>query len=174
VIETARLRLRPPRAADRAALHAMWADPLVMADLGPVKSAREADMALARHAGYAPLGFDAVVRRADDAVIGFCGLKPGAPDTPIADEVEAGWALLRAYWRQGYALEAMRAVLDDAWRRTAAPRIVAITAACNDASQALMRRLGMAPLPGGTFDHPAFAPGDRLRPTVTYAIDRPA
>jgi len=83
VIETERLILRPPTTADRAALHAIWSDPLVMADLGPVKSAADSAATLTRHAGYGDgLGFHAVVRRSDAAVIGFCGLKPGAPATP--------------------------------------------------------------------------------------------
>lgn len=174
MIETARLVLRAPEPRDRAALHAMWADPLVMADLGPVKSAVASDAAIARHAGYRArgLGFDVITRRSDGAVIGFCGVKPGAPGTPIAGEVEAGWALVQQAWGQGYAAEAMRAVLGDAWRRLPTRRIVAITAARNAASRKLMISLGMAQLPGGDFLHPDFGRDDPLGNCVTYAIDR--
>jgi RimJ/RimL family protein N-acetyltransferase len=176
MIETARLVLRVPQVEDRAGLHAMWADAAVMRDLGPVKSAADSDAAIARHDGYRQahgFGFLAVVRRQDGATIGFCGLKPGAPGTPIAGEVEAGWAISRDYWRQGYALEAMRPVVDWGWSHTDAPRIVAITAAQNAASQALMMRLGMARLADGDFLHPDFAADDPRRATVTYAIARP-
>ncbi|MBS0284621.1 MAG: GNAT family N-acetyltransferase, partial [Proteobacteria bacterium] len=93
MIGTDRLILRRFEERDRAPLHAMWADPRVMADLGPVKSAADSDAALARHASYDPLGFFVVERREDGSTIGFCGLKPGAPDTPIADMLEVGWML---------------------------------------------------------------------------------
>lgn len=176
MIESERLVLRVPRPEDRAALHAMWADAEVMRDLGPVKSPEESDAALARHDGYraAGLGFLAVVHRAEGEVIGFCGLKPGAADTPIAGEVEAGWALRRQWWRQGLALEAMRAVVADAWIGTDAPRLVAITAAQNTASRALMERLGMIYVSGGDFWHPQFASDDPRGASVTYALARPA
>ncbi|WP_375273122.1 GNAT family N-acetyltransferase [Sphingomonas sp.] len=173
-IETPRLILRPPVAADRAALHAIWRDPLVMADLGPVKTAAESDATLARHAAYPNgLGFNAVVRRDDSAVIGFCGLKPGAPDTPIAGEVEAGWVIARAYWRHGYALEAMLGVLDWCWAHTDAPRVVAITARRNAKSRGMMQRLGMSHRPELDFVHPQFGADDPLADVVTYALPRP-
>ena len=175
MIETERLMLRWPEPRDRAALHAMWADPRVMADLGPVKDAAASDATLAKHDGYhgKGLGFWAVERRDTPGAIGFCGLKPGAENTPIAGTLEIGWMLAADHWGQGYALEAARASLAYGWARTDAARIVAITAACNAASQGLMARLGMAAVAGGEFEHPLFAPGDRLRATVTYAIHRP-
>lgn len=174
MIETERLILRPPIAADRSALHAIWADPAVMADLGPVKSAADSDVTLARHAGYPDgLGFHAVVRRSDDAVIGFCGLKPGPPDTPIADEVEAGWVIARACWRQGFAIEAMRAVLGWGWANTRASRIVAITARRNTKSRAMMERLGMSHQRDLDFLHPHFHADDPLADVVSYALPRP-
>ena len=173
MIETERLILRVPRPDDRAALHAMWADPAVMADLGPVMDGEKSDAVLARHDGYRheDLGFNVVERRKDGAVIGFCGLKPGAPDTPIADEVEIGWMFARPFWGRGYAREAAAASLDWAWANRDCPRVVAITAACNTASRALMERLGMAWF--ADFDHAIHAEGSRLRASVAYAIQRP-
>ncbi|ODP36232.1 hypothetical protein BFL28_07465 [Sphingomonas turrisvirgatae] len=167
--------LRVPVAADRPALHAMWADPRVMAELGPVKDAAASDAALAKHEGYRHegLGFFTVARKADGAVIGFCGLKRGDPPHPIDGEVEAGWMIAPAYWRQGYALEAMRAVFDWGWATFDMPRIVAITSARNSASQPVMRRLGMVRLADGDFEHAGFSADDPLRHIVTYAIERP-
>lgn len=174
-ILTERLILRLPRPEDRPTLCRMFADPLVMADLGPVKDEAATDAALAKHDGYRGegLGFRAVVRREDDALVGWCGLKRGDVHNPIAGEVEAGWIVDRPYWRKGYAFEAMTAILEWGWRYKSPPRIVAITAAVNAASQSLMRRLGMERVPDGDFDHALVPPGDRLRATVTYAIDRP-
>jgi len=175
VIETARLILRPPVPADRAGLHAMWADPAVMADLGPVKSAADSDTTIARHASYGDshgLGFWAVEHRDEKVLIGFCGLKPGAEGTPIAGEVEIGWMLARPWWGRGYAREAAAASLDWAWANLAAPRVTAITAAQNLRSQGLMERLGMHRL-GADFDHPAFDDLDPRRRSVAFVIDRP-
>lgn len=175
MIETARLLLRVPEPRDRPALYRLFADARVMADLGPVKDAAATDLALARHDAdrWEGLGFRVVERRDDAAMLGFCGLKRGDPHNPIAGEIEAGWIIDRPYWRMGYAIEAMAAMLAWGWERTQAARIVAITSAVNVASQRLMRRLGMTRVPGGDFDHALFPAGDRLRPMVTFAIDRP-
>ncbi|WP_375249946.1 GNAT family N-acetyltransferase [Sphingomonas sp.] len=175
-IDTARLTLRYPQPEDRAPLLALWADPRVMENLGPVKDAQMADATIARHAGYRAqgLGFRAIVRKSDAATIGFCGLKPGAPGTPIAGEVEIGWMLAADAWGQGFAAEAASAMLAWGWATLDTARIVAITAASNHASQRLMERLGMRPLPDGAFDHPDFDRLHHLRRTVTFAIDRAA
>ncbi|WP_225883459.1 GNAT family N-acetyltransferase [Sphingomonas aliaeris] len=174
-VETERLILRAPVAADRPVLHAMWADPQVMATLGPVKSAADSDATIERHRGYGRvgLGFWVVERRDTGEAIGFCGLKPGAEDTPIAGEVEIGWLIARDHWRQGFAREASAATLDWAWANTDAPRVVAITAARNLPSQALMSELGMQRLHDLDFIHPAHARNPALRETVVFAIDRP-
>lgn len=175
MIETERLILRVPEPRDRPALYMMFADPEVMADLAPVKDAAGSDATLAKHDGFRHegLGFRVVERREDGAVIGFCGLKRGDAHNPIAGEIEAGWIIDRPYWRQGYAMEAMQATLAWAWANLDAPRIVAITSAVNTRSQKLMERLGMRRLADGDYDHPLFPEGHRLRPTVTFAIDRP-
>lgn len=177
MIETERLILRPPTDADRAVLHALWADQAVMADLGPVKSSEDSDAAIARHAGYREsqgLGFWIVEHRESGTAIGFCGLKPGAEHTPICGELEIGWIFASSWWGQGYAKEAARASFAWAWANTGAPRVVAITAARNLRSQLLMERLGMTRLADGDFVHPAFADVDPLRNSVTFAVDRVA
>ena len=48
MIETERLILRKPRPSDHEALFAMWADPAMMADLGPVKDRAMSEATLAR------------------------------------------------------------------------------------------------------------------------------
>lgn len=175
MIETERLILRLPKPEDRPELYAMWADPEVMAELGPVKDDAASEAVLAKHDAFRGegLGFWVVERRRDGAVAGFCGFKRGDAHNPIAGEVEAGWIIDRPYWRQGYALEAMEAGFGWAWANLDADRIVAITSAINAKSQALMVRLGMHRLADGDFEHPLFPEGHRLRSTVTYAIDRP-
>ncbi|PTS86241.1 GNAT family N-acetyltransferase [Sphingomonas sp. HMWF008] len=173
VVVTSRLWLRVPQPSDRAALHAMWTDPVVMANLAPVK---DTDAALARHDSYRHegLGFWVVARREDGAAIGFCGLKRGNPGSPIEGLVEIGWIFAAPFWGQGYAHEAAAASLAWAWQNVREDRIVAITAARNLKSQGLMERLGLRRVVDGDFDHPALAPGDPLRRTVLYEILRPA
>jgi RimJ/RimL family protein N-acetyltransferase len=176
MIETDRLILRPPQPDDTAALHAMWSDPRVMADLAPVKTLTQSLATVTRHDGYRAehgLGFWTTLRKDSGAVIGFCGLKPGAEDTPIAGELEVGWMLAAAHWRQGFAAAAAAASIAWGWANRDAARIVAITAVQNVASRALMARLGMVHQERLAFDHPKFAADDPRRATVTYAIGRP-
>ncbi|KAI1691735.1 acetyltransferase (GNAT) domain-containing protein [Ditylenchus destructor] len=87
----------------------------------PLKDRAASEATLARHDGYRHegLGFFTVERKADWAVIGFCGLKRGDPLHPIAGEIEAGWQIAQPFWRQGYALEAMRAVFE--WGGASSP-----------------------------------------------------
>ena len=173
MIATERLILRAPEPRDRDALHAMWADRQVMAALGPVKSPADSDATIARHAGYAPLGFWIVERRDTGELAGFCGLKPGAPDTPIAGMLEIGWMFAVPHWGQGFAREAAAASLSWAWANRCEDAVVAITARRNGKSRALMERLGMVHAPDMDFLHPLFAAGDALAQTVTYRIARP-
>lgn len=174
MIRTERLVLRDMEARDREALVAILADPVVMGDLVRAPTRDTAAASIDRHLGYRAskgLGFWTV--ELDGLVAGLCGLKPGAPNTPIENELEIGWILAKACWGQGLATEAARASLDWAWSNTAAPRVVAITAAGHRKSQDVMARLGMARLGDGDFDHPLYAAEDPMRATVTFAIDRP-
>lgn len=61
-------------------------------------------------------------------------------------EYEIGWFFNRHYWGQGYAFEACKAVMDEAFSRLNARRIFAET---TDPTQSvsLMKKLGMKPEP---------------------------
>jgi RimJ/RimL family protein N-acetyltransferase len=177
MIETARLILRRWTDADRPVFHAHCSDPEVMRYLGPRQTRAETDAALDRQNGYIEshgYGFWAVERRDDGVLLGFCGLKPGAPATPIADDVEIGWRFGSAHWGLGYAREAAEASLAWGWRNTDAPSIAAITVAANGRSWGLMERLGMSRVEGGDFDHPAVPDGSPLKRHIIYRIARPA
>lgn len=176
MIETARLLLREPEPRDRDALVGMFTNQEVMAQLFPGMDAAAADAVIAKHDRLRGegLGFLVLERRADGAVAGFCGLKRGEPHMPIAGAIEAGWIIDLPWWRHGYAREAMEAILTQAWRDRAEDRIHAVTSAVNEKSQALMARLGMTRLAEGDFLSASFPEGHVLRPTVTFAIDRPA
>ncbi|MES2755362.1 MAG: GNAT family N-acetyltransferase [Pseudomonadota bacterium] len=177
MIDTERLLLRPIAPRDHAALMAQSQDAETMRFLLPVPDQAAFDAMIERLTasqatkGYA---FWTIERRDDGAFLGLCGLKDGAPDTPIADDVEIGWRLGRDYWGRGFAREAASATLEWAWVNTAAPQIAAITVPQNVASWGLMERLGMTRDLAGDFDHPLVPNDSLLRRHITYSIARPA
>ena len=175
MIQTERLILRPFEERDRAGMRAFWADPEMTYYLGGARDDAGADAVIARHEGYrgadGGLGFWVTVRRTDEAIVGYCGLKPGAEATPIEGELEIGWSLAPSAWGGGYATEAAQATLAWGWANRPAPRIAAITAAGNVASRRVMARIGMRHL--ADFQHPSYPAGDPHGDSVVYAIDRP-
>lgn len=176
MIGTERLILRRWRAADAAPFHAMGNDPAVMAYLGPPMSQAAVDAAIARQNDlFDRLGhcFWAIERREDGAFLGFCGLKPGAIDTPIEGRIEIGWRLAAAQWGKGYAREAAQASLDWGWAELDADSIWAITVRGNARSWGLMERIGMVRRPDFDFDHPLPGLEARLKPHISYSIGRP-
>jgi RimJ/RimL family protein N-acetyltransferase len=103
--------------------------------------------------------------------IGFTGLNPMPDDVPGAGGVEVGWRLAKYAWHLGYATEAAKAALDVAFRGVGLAEIWSMTAVLNEASQAVMRRIGLTEV--ARFDHPRIQIGDPLRPHVTYHLSRP-
>lgn len=176
MIETERLILRRWEDRDRAPLNAMCRDPRVMAHIGPLQDMAETDAAIARQNGFLDrLGycFWAIERQADGAMLGFCGIKPGAEGTPIQGEVEIGWRLAFDHWGHGYAREAAQASLDWGWNNTPAANIAAITVPGNVRSWGLMERLGMIRAVDGDFVDPAAPADSPIKHAITYSISRP-
>lgn len=175
MIETERLILRPPRDRDRDAIAAVNGDPRVGAWLaGPLDRAGSdafVDRLLAHQAEHG-FCFWAVERRSDGAVIGLAGLAVMGDDLPPGPAVEVGWRFAPEAWGRGYASEAGRAALDWAFAHRDLDEIIAITAATNLASQAVMRRIGMTPDPARDFDHPRLGEDHPLRRHVTWAAQR--
>lgn len=93
-------------------------------------------------ASYAEHGFGMflIADRHSGTPMGMCGLirRDGL------DAEDIGFAFLPAYWGQGYALEAARAVVAFARDAARLPRLLAITLATNRSSIALLKRLGFA------------------------------
>jgi ribosomal-protein-alanine N-acetyltransferase len=143
-LRTERLFLRPYRAEDLDALHALWTDPDVRRYLwDDVVIARDlaeevlrASLALFEQRGF---GQWAVFLQGEPDLIGFCGYRLHE-DTP-----ELLFGLLRTYWGRGLATEAARAVLHDGFTRLGFARVVAATDPPNAASVRVLQRLGMRP-----------------------------
>lgn len=169
-IETARLLLRDWREEDIAPFIRHTNTPTVMRWLGGVRDdidaiVRDRLMAWQRARGFT---FWAVERKADAALLGFCGLKlADQPGTPIEGMHEVGWRLREDAWGQGYAKEGAIASIDFAFDRLGAERVVAITVAGNKASWGLMERIGMTRRPELDHDDPRFPD---LNPVIVYDI----
>lgn len=169
MIETARLILRPWTEADLPTLGRFSTDPVLMHHFGRPELADDSVERLERMQRFdRELGFSfrAVVRKTDGEVIGNCGLKPLTIPWPEPTDIEIGWLIRQDCWGQGYALEAATPMLADVLAR--APRVVAITAKTNSASQRVMQKLGMLHWPSLDFDHPDVAQRHFARPHTTF------
>ena len=82
----------------------------------------------------------AITLPGDDTPIGRVSLRLNWAEIR---EWEIGWTLHPDHWGQGYATEAARAMLELAFTRLNAHRVVAYTNFHNAPSVAVMRRLGM-------------------------------
>ncbi|MEP2829151.1 GNAT family N-acetyltransferase [Parvibaculum sp.] len=179
-LATDRLILRPWREADLAPFAAMSADPRVMETLmGPLP--REKSDAVARRLQseieQRGFGFWALELPGIAPFIGFTGIRvvdfaaPFVP-APPAQAVEIGWRLAHEHWGKGYATEAARAALAHGFGPLGLEEIVALTAATNTRSQAVMARLGMTRARADDFDHPNVPDGHPLKRHVLYRLER--
>jgi RimJ/RimL family protein N-acetyltransferase len=153
MIETARVRLRPWREADRAPLAAMHLDEEVMADYGGPLSRAESDAKFDRYvAAFEAHGFSRLVlERLDGLFLGYVGVMPIPATHPIPPGVEVGWRLVRSAWGAGYASEGARAALRDGFQRHGWDEVLSYTASDNLRSQAVMARLGLQRAPERDF-----------------------
>src|SRR5580692_4611451 len=140
VLETGRLLLRPWRAAEAVVLHELWTerDPRVPphrridADGHPTIPDLEVWI---RTNQRSSIGLLAIERKADRALLGYCGLIDSGPEPVLAFE------LLRRVWGQGYATEASLAVLD--WARSSGyERLWATVREWNTASRRVLAKVG--------------------------------
>ncbi|MFG3104928.1 GNAT family N-acetyltransferase [Streptomyces sp. NPDC048182] len=170
-IRTERLLLRSWRDSDLAPWAALNADPVVREYFPGVLTREQSDASAARfqadldRRGW---GWWAVEVRDTGTFVGFAGLDPVEPGMPFTG-VEAGWRLARAAWGRGYATEAGRAAVGHAFGELDLPEVLAVTAAGNLRSQAVMRRLGMTRDPADDFDDPT-VPAGPLRLSVLFRL----
>ena len=173
VAETERLRLRTWDSEDLDEFIRHTNTEAVMRWLGGVRSRDWHEAAFGRIGLYQREHghtFWIVERKSDEALLGFCGLKRvNSEGAPYPGDFEIGWRLREDAWGQGYAKEAAIESLDLAFGRFGAPHVVALTVNQNEASQGLMKRLGMTRRPDLDFassDVPA-----ELNPVIVYRIE---
>jgi len=156
ILDTERLALRELAEADADFIHGLLNEPSFLQYIGDrgVRTPEDARAYIRNGpmASYAANGFGLwlVVRKEDGAPLGMCGLLK----REALDDVDLGFAYRPAFWRQGYAVEAGRAVLDLARDRFGLGRIVAITLEDNTGSIAVLQRLGFV------FERLVQLPGD--------------
>ena len=161
VIDTPRLRLRPCREEDLPALHAIWTEPEVRRYLwdGEVIPHERAMEILAKsQESFRTHGFGlwSAFVVGEPGLAGFAGLRVVGG----TEEVEILYGLHPRVWGLGLATEAADALIARAFACGWTRRIWARADVPNEASVAVMKRLGMKPAP---------SPGSEAR-LVCYAI----
>lgn len=166
-METERLGFSEWEKTDIESARTLWSDPLVGKYICAAGAFSEAEInaRLKKElriqkkygASYWP-----IFRLSDSAFIGCCGLHP-----LDAGEWELGAHLLPAYWRQGYAPEALSRAISYAFENLNASVILAGHHPDHPASPKLLERLGFKRT--GTVLYP---PTGLMHPT--YRLDRPA
>jgi len=163
-LQTPRLILRSFREEDVGAMAQLFANPDFMRFSLGVFTERKQTVAFIEkvigwdHAGM-PSQF-AVVPKAEDAVIGYCGFYHH-PELP--GQVEIGYRLHPDYWNRGLITEAARAVRDHAFADLKLPRVISLIHVENIASRRVAEKNGMKVEKEITF---------RGFPTMVYAISR--
>lgn len=147
---TERLRLRAHEPRDLDACLRIWSDPDVVRHITTPSDRSEVWARLLRYAGHWRLlgyGYWLIERRSDGAVLGEAGLADfkRAIDAPVSGLPEAGWVLRPDAHGQGYASEAMSAILDWCDDILRAPRSFCLISPQNDRSIRLARKLAYHP-----------------------------
>jgi RimJ/RimL family protein N-acetyltransferase len=143
-LETDRLILRPTTSDDWVAVRDFLMCEDTMRHLGGHQQESDAWRTLAQWIGLWSLTNAAmfgVIEKASGEWIGRIG-----PWYPLHWPTrEVGWGLRKAYWGQGYAVEAASASIDYAFDKLGWDSVTHLIADDNVASQALAERLGSTP-----------------------------
>jgi RimJ/RimL family protein N-acetyltransferase len=156
VLQTARLRLRPPTVGDAEAIfHTYAKDPEVTPFLvwSPHRDIAETVTFLQgcesawREGGRFPWVIEQVAAR---QLIGMIELRVASqhqvgaqPGERAAGSADVGYVIARPCWRKGYATEALRAVVDAAFTLPGLHRLWAVVDVENVASQRVLEKGGL-------------------------------
>lgn len=144
-LETSRLTLRNWREGDRDAFAKMHSDPEVMWDMGGPFSRDKSDAKFDRYVeAFERYGYCRwPVEDRGGNFLGYAGLMPSRAGHPLGVHSDIGWRFARSAWGKGFATEAARAALQDAYERVGLSEVLAYTSPDNLRSQAVMTRLGL-------------------------------
>lgn len=148
VLTTARIRLEPLTSEHLPLLVQLDADAEVLRYiLGRARSVQEAQdywspVCADSDADAVGLGWW-VGWNAGGDFLGWWDLSPARPVPAVPTSAEAGWRLARRHWRQGYATEGARALLEHGFATVGLNEVWAETMAVNEPSRRVMTKLGM-------------------------------
>lgn len=143
ILETPRLYLRELTPTDAEDFFNLNQDPEVIKYTGDVafNNSIEARSFLQNYNQYELFGMGrwAVIRKEDEAFLGWCGLKY----SPDLDEVDLGFRYFKKYWNQGYATESALACLEFGFHQLDLEKIVGRAMEANVASIKVLEKIGM-------------------------------
>ncbi|MFL5822718.1 MAG: GNAT family N-acetyltransferase [Solirubrobacteraceae bacterium] len=160
-IQTPRLLLRPMTVRDLDDVLELHREPTIIEFLGSTTPDLARERLELCEENWRERGHDlmAVLERSSGRFLGRMGLR----FWPELGETEAGWALRRQAWGQGYATEAARTVIDWGFRTLPLGYVTAMIRPDNSRSLSVARRLAMQPIR----DDVMFE-----IPVIVHAIDR--
>jgi len=146
ILETNRLLLRRQVIADLDALWALYCDPQITryipdAPRSYAQAREELEWHMHGHPSNPQLGLWATIHKDSGRFIGRCGLLPWTFEQRL--EVEVAYTLERAYWGQGLASEAARAILQHGFEKLRLPRLICMIDPANSASRRVAEKIGM-------------------------------
>lgn len=145
-LRTTRLGFRSWREDDLPLAIGLWGDPEVTR-LTDARGSLTVDQIRERLAGEIAmerghgLQYWPIFMLRDGGHVGCCGLRPRAPGEGI---LELGVHIRSSHWRQGFAEEAARAVIEHAFGRLGAAGLFAGHNPANHASRRLLEKLGFS------------------------------
>lgn len=147
IIETPRLVLRHLEAADLDSLFVLYRDPEIRRyypDGTRTLAQTEEELNYFRngHPEFAELGLWATIEKNSGAFLGRCGLLPWKIDG--IQEVELAFLIAKERWREGFATEASRAIVEYARDVVRLERLICLILPGNEASVGVARKVGMA------------------------------
>jgi ribosomal-protein-alanine N-acetyltransferase len=169
ILETERLILRRLVMDDLNDLFTLYRDPEIRryfpeGVLTLEETQEEIEWHTNGHPEHPELGLWATVLKDNNQFIGRCGLLPWLIDGQL--EVEIAYLLDKAYWKQGLATEAARAILQYGFGQLQLSRLICLIDPANVASQKVAERIGL------TLERKVDGiDGDNL-PTLIYAIGK--
>jgi RimJ/RimL family protein N-acetyltransferase len=150
VLRTRRLRLEPCHPGHLDGLHAVNSDPRVMQFISGRAETRQETLAMIERvqARWARWGHSwwSFIEHDSQAIVGagcIQHLRKGGDEPDPACPLEIGWRLRGESWHRGLATEAAVAMASFAFDQLRAPTLYAVCDPQNEASMAVMKRLGM-------------------------------
>lgn len=178
IAETARLILRTEAPGDLDRWMEVMNTPAIRKYLGGVQERHEVEAGFARKAAGIARdghGFWHLQTKDDGLLIGQCGfaaIEAEAAGPVLNAGQQIGWSIVESHWRQGYAMEAARAVIDIAFTSHGLDLLYAQTSEANAPSWRMMEKLGMKRMAELDYIDPAYP--DEENPAIIYRLTRKA